>query len=258
MDSMPRKAPVKKAPIEKTSTSSEFKVPSFKLDFSNRNFTPILVVLLIVASFFLGSFYTKVQYLENSGTNKQPAAQPAAQVQEQEAPPSALTVDALKGWAKEIGLNMDEFNSCYDSNKYDKQIAEDIEAGRASEVNGTPTVFVGDEMVVGAQPFEEFKKVIDAEIAKGTSSSKQDNGRLVSGTGLPIVMFSDLECPFCTRFFNDSYTQIKKEYSNKVKFVFRHFPLEFHKGAKPAALATECANDQGKFWEMHDKIFQSQ
>lgn len=75
-----------------------------------------------------------------------------------------------------------------------------------------------------------------------------------------IVEFSDFQCPFCRTFFNDTYSQLKKEYidTGKVRFVFRHFPLSFHPGAKPAAIASLCAKDQGKFWEMHDIIFAEQ
>lgn len=73
-----------------------------------------------------------------------------------------------------------------------------------------------------------------------------------------IVDFSDFECPFCARFFSDTLSQLTKEYidSGKVKLEYRHYPLPFHSQAKPLAIASECANNQGKFWEMHDKIFE--
>lgn len=75
-----------------------------------------------------------------------------------------------------------------------------------------------------------------------------------------IVEFSDFECPFCRRFWKDTLPQIKNEYidTGKVKFVYRDYPLPFHPGAQPAAEGAECADDQGKFWEMHDKIFAEQ
>ena len=74
-----------------------------------------------------------------------------------------------------------------------------------------------------------------------------------------IVEFSDFECPFCGRFFQDTLPQIRKDYieTGKVKLYYRHLPLDFHPQAKPLAIASECANDQGKFWEMHDKIFEN-
>lgn len=70
-----------------------------------------------------------------------------------------------------------------------------------------------------------------------------------------IVEYSDLECPFCKR-FHPTLQQALKEYPNDVRWVYRHFPLEqLHSKAKQEAAATECANEQGKFWEMTDKIF---
>lgn len=75
-----------------------------------------------------------------------------------------------------------------------------------------------------------------------------------------VVEFSDFQCPFCRSFWSGAYQQIKKEYidTGKVKFVYRDYPLQFHPAAQASAEATECAQEQGKFWEMHDKIFQEQ
>lgn len=75
-----------------------------------------------------------------------------------------------------------------------------------------------------------------------------------------IVEYSDFQCPFCEKFWEETLPQIKKQYidTGKVRFVYRHFPLAFHSSAKPAALATECAGEQGKFWQMHDKIYEEQ
>ncbi len=72
-----------------------------------------------------------------------------------------------------------------------------------------------------------------------------------------IVEFSDYECPFCARFYQQTLPQIKSEYidTGKVKFVYRDFPLGFHQQAEPAALAANCAGEQGKYFEFHDKIF---
>lgn len=72
-----------------------------------------------------------------------------------------------------------------------------------------------------------------------------------------IVEFSDFECPFCGAFYKDTLPQIIKDYvdTGKVKMYYRHFPLSFHPKATPLANIAECANDQGAFWKMHDKIF---
>jgi len=75
-----------------------------------------------------------------------------------------------------------------------------------------------------------------------------------------IVEFSDYECPFCGRHFKQTYPQIVSEYvdTGKVKIVFRDFPLGFHAKAQKAAEAAECAGKQGKYWEMHDKLYENQ
>ncbi|MBI2507460.1 DsbA family protein [Candidatus Woesearchaeota archaeon] len=78
---------------------------------------------------------------------------------------------------------------------------------------------------------------------------------------LTIVEFSDFQCPFCARFRSETFEQIKSQYidTGKVKLVYRDFPLtSIHPMAQKSAEAAECADDQGKFWEMHDLIFERQ
>lgn len=72
-----------------------------------------------------------------------------------------------------------------------------------------------------------------------------------------IIEFSDYECPFCTRFYLNTLPQLKREYidTGKVKLIYRDFPLSFHQNAQKAAEAAECAEEQGKYYEMHDKLF---
>ncbi len=74
---------------------------------------------------------------------------------------------------------------------------------------------------------------------------------------ITIIEFSDFECPFCAR-VKPTIHKLIKEYKGQVKIVFRDFPLSFHSKAKLAAISAECANDQGKFWEYHDKLFDNQ
>lgn len=75
-----------------------------------------------------------------------------------------------------------------------------------------------------------------------------------------MIEFSDFQCPFCRSFWNETLPLIKSKYidTGKVRFVYRDFPLSFHESAHVAAEAAECAEDQGKFWTMHDKIFSEQ
>ncbi|MBI5794650.1 DsbA family protein [Candidatus Uhrbacteria bacterium] len=71
-----------------------------------------------------------------------------------------------------------------------------------------------------------------------------------------IIEYSDFECPYCER-FHPIMQEIVKNYDGEVRWVYRYFPLSFHPNAKPAALAAECASDQGKFWEFADKLFEN-
>jgi protein-disulfide isomerase len=77
------------------------------------------------------------------------------------------------------------------------------------------------------------------------------------GAKLTILEYSDFQCPFCSRVV-PTVQQIADTYGDQVKIVFRNFPLSFHQFAQKAAEASECANSQGKFWEMHDKMFANQ
>jgi protein-disulfide isomerase len=75
-----------------------------------------------------------------------------------------------------------------------------------------------------------------------------------------IIEFSDYECPFCGRFYSQTLPQIEEKYvkTGKVKMVYRDFPLGFHPKAEPAAIAANCAGEQGKYYEMHDLLFENQ
>ena len=72
-----------------------------------------------------------------------------------------------------------------------------------------------------------------------------------------IVEFSDFQCPYCAA-SGPVLTRLFEKYPGKIRLIFRHFPLPGHIQAMPAAEAAECARDQGKFWEMHDLLFQHQ
>ena len=75
-----------------------------------------------------------------------------------------------------------------------------------------------------------------------------------------VIEFSDLQCPFCKRFYDSTVKDLKTNYidTGKVYFVYKHFPLSFHPSAQIAGEAIECANEQGVWYEYHEKIFNSQ
>ncbi|NPA22519.1 MAG: thioredoxin domain-containing protein [Candidatus Micrarchaeota archaeon] len=74
-----------------------------------------------------------------------------------------------------------------------------------------------------------------------------------------IVEFSDFECPYCKRFYDQTLPQLTQDWieTGKIAFYYRHLPLPFHPKAEPAALASYCAQQQGKFWEAHDWLFEN-
>ena len=91
----------------------------------------------------------------------------------------------------------------------------------------------------------------------------EDSDPMIGDTDAPITIieFSDFQCPFCARFHVQTLPTIMDEYINKgtVKLVFRDFPIQsIHPNAVPASVAAECANEQGKFEEMYNTLFEKQ
>lgn len=77
-------------------------------------------------------------------------------------------------------------------------------------------------------------------------------------TGVTLVEYGDFQCPGCRQYY-PILKQVKEYYGDKITFQFKHFPLEsIHKNARAAARAAEAAGKQDKFWEMHDKLFDTQ
>ena len=74
-----------------------------------------------------------------------------------------------------------------------------------------------------------------------------------------VVEFSDFQCPFCRRFADDTSAKIREAYGDKIRYVFKNLPLKsIHPHALGAALAGQCAQEQGKFWEYYHKLFENQ
>jgi len=97
------------------------------------------------------------------------------------------------------------------------------------------------------------------EIARVQVSADDDAFIGDENAPVEIIEFSDFECPFCARFFSQTLDQINTEYieTGKARLVYRDFPLSIHPQAQKAAEAAECAGEQGKFFDMHDKMFEN-
>lgn len=164
--------------------------------------------------------------------------------------------------AEELGLNTDAFQSCLASPVIAAEVRADYAEGNKLGVNGTPATFINDTLVSGAYPYEAYKEVIDAALTAGPKTSlvaSIDDDAILGNADAPVTMviFGDYQCPFCERAFADAEAKAREEYvaTGKVRMVFRDYPLDFHPYAEPAAIAAECAGEQGKYWEYHDQLF---
>jgi len=165
-------------------------------------------------------------------------------------------------YAKDLGLNVDQFTSCLNSGKYKSDIQNDLKDGQSYGVDGTPTFFINGKSLVGAQPFSAFQSMIDAELASPSTNSQIKTGsnpvRGSADAPVTIVEFSDFQCPYCAR-VEPTVEQVMQQYQGKVKLYFRDFPLSsIHPYAEQAAEASRCAGEQGKYWEYHDMLYQKQ
>jgi protein-disulfide isomerase len=207
----------------------------------------------------------------------------------------ALDRPSLEKYAAQIGLNVDKFKADLDSGKWKAKVDAEQQEGAKIGANGTPNFFINGKNFVGAQPLEQFKAKIDEAIKEADAkahggnyakyyddlmkNAKAEVAAAPAGGGGPaedktvykvdagnapavgpksapvqIVEFSDFQCPFCSRVV-PTIKQIEEKYQGKVHLAFRNYPLPFHNNAQGAAEAGAAANAQGKFWQMHDKIF---
>ncbi|MCH8748309.1 thioredoxin domain-containing protein [Patescibacteria group bacterium] len=120
-------------------------------------------------------------------------------------------------------------------------------SGGAATSTGPGAAVAGGEAPEPAAP----------EIGDIRAVSADDHIRGPDSAKVTIIEYSDLECPFCKR-FHPTLQQIVAENPEDVRWVYRHFPLEqIHPNARQAAVAVECAADQGKFWELLDHLFET-
>lgn len=101
---------------------------------------------------------------------------------------------------------------------------------------------------VGISPgkFIETPSVLETDPQAGPKDAK-----------VKVVLYSDFQCPYCKTFYG-TYKMLMTEYKDRVLFSYKHLPLDFHAQAMNAALAADCAGEQGKFWEMADRLYTTQ
>lgn len=188
---------------------------------------------------------------------------------------------SLERYAKEAGLDVARWKRSLADPRLAERIRQDQALSARLGANGTPAFFINGRQLVGAQPVETFQALIDEElqkpaqpyeaiIARGVdgppAAAEPAVQRIEVGTSpargpkdapVTLVVFSDFECPFCGR-AEPTVHQLENEYQGKLRVVFKNQPLPMHANARPAALAALAANEQGKFWEFHDVLFDNQ
>ena len=131
--------------------------------------------------------------------------------------------------------------------------------GQASANNGILEAAQGQSGAQAAQPAAQAQQPA-APVAVLDFVNIDDDPFLGSANApVVIVEFSDFQCPFCSRFHTDTFQPLLDQYGNDIQFVYRDFPIaSIHPQAQEAAEASECADEQGAYWEYHDKLFTNQ
>jgi protein-disulfide isomerase len=197
----------------------------------------------------------------------------------------------LVSLTSEAGIANDEMRNCLESGRHAETVQADIAEGRALGVNGTPTFYINGYPVVGAQPYQVFQTAIsmaeEGRLAEAFTQQPDPNDVKTQATAaalavqpvdvplgdapikgnpdapITIVEYSDFQCPFCLRHFENTMPQLQ-EYidAGQVRYIFKDFPIHtIHPQAQKAHESVRCAREIGgenAFWEMHDLLFASQ
>jgi protein-disulfide isomerase len=205
--------------------------------------------------------------------------------------------DFVAGVAEEIGVDMAAYQACLAAGGKDSQVRESVAAGAALGFNGTPSFqFIQNDSgqtytLVGAYPVDTFTQWIDALVAgeappqdqgqeeteppelpfwasaEGLAPDPERPGFTMAGDaykGNPeakvvVVEFADFQCPACQQHALEIQPALDQALvdSGEIMWVFKPLPLKEHSQALPAAVAAECAGEQGHFWEMYHRLFEN-
>lgn len=199
----------------------------------------------------------------------------------------------LEGYARTLGLDARRVATALSSHKHKAVIERDQEVAENVKATGTPHFFINGRRLVGSQPIEKFRALIDGELARaealvrtGVAPARvydklQKDAKVGApfervvlpaptranpGKGAPagakvvVQMFVDFQCPFCKR-VQPTMNELIAAFPGKVRVVFRHLPLSFHTNAALAAeAAAEAFAQKGEagFWAMADLLWASQ
>ena len=202
-----------------------------------------------------------------------------------------LTRDNILKWAQEIGLDVPRFTKDLDEHAYAARIAKEVQEVEAIGATGTPATFVNGRYVSGAKPLDFFKTLVDEELGwaragnrpafKTGSNVKESQApqpkggpgldpnkvyALTAGSGpskgpadapITVLHYLDYQCPVCKR-VGPTIDELVTAYPKEVRVIFKMRPLSSHPQGMISAEAALAAHAQGKFFEMHAKLYENQ
>ena len=189
-------------------------------------------------------------------------------------------------YGEEMALEMDAFNNCLAENKYIEAVRADYQLGLSRGISSTPSFFINEQPLIGAQPLSTFNEAI-ALISSGESITEApaNNGDLPSEYAAPtpaaipveaenvawsagdpnapvqIVEFTDYQCPFCQQYALETFPTLFTEMieNGRIYYALKDLPLDnIHPEAVVAATAVRCAGEQDAYKPMHDVVFANQ
>jgi protein-disulfide isomerase len=182
--------------------------------------------------------------------------------------PAKLETAQLTEHAKTLKLDTEAFAAALKARTHRLVVARDVLEAKALGATGTLTLFINGRRGNGVPPPAVLNTLVKNLIAGGDGSGpaplaptaldlKDAPIRGAADAPVTIVEFSDFQCGFCFR-VNPTLAQLLDRYQGKVRLLFKHSPIEGHTAAPLAHRAAWAAQQQGKFWEMHDRIFANQ
>jgi protein-disulfide isomerase len=198
-------------------------------------------------------------------------------------PPTAGLLDTFNLYARSLDLDLNQFGQCLGQQSNVALLNEHFQRGAALGVTGTPTFFINNKRLVGAQPAAILQEIVQRELSPNPPVTIEEYSDAVRALGdnfaivpaapdlsgavfegnpdarVMIAEFSDFQCPFCKRWSEQVLPPLRNELGDEVALAFLHYPItQIHPNAGNASVVAMCAGEQGKFWEMHDILFARQ
>jgi protein-disulfide isomerase len=182
------------------------------------------------------------------------------ELMDREAKAKGVTKDKLKEteiFSKAPDATPAEVDAYYEQNKarLNGQTKEQLAPQIAAMLKSTKMQTVEGDYYKTLRSKYSVKVML--EPPRVTVATDDDPARGPASAPVTIVEFSDFQCPYCSR-AETVVDEVMKKYDGKVRLVYRDYPLSFHPNAETAAMASECADEQGKYWEMHKAMFGNQ